>query len=248
MLFGALAAGATALLGRRLFGELAGLVAGLALAASSYFVSWSQAARGYTLCGAAGGGCDLRVRARLRGAFDYVVGDLGCLADGRRLGERVRVLGGRRAPRRVHALPSPAELQCVLAACAALAAFLPQLVLFVMGDNGQVDWIPTPTPRRVAVGIWTRPAEIRSRCLPGPSASCSSSERRYPGGALEGCARGRLARGTARCDAARVDLPAGFEARDGSSGCPAWRSPSAPRASRSRAGGRLRSPSPLRSR
>ena len=49
MLFGALAAGATALLGRRLFGELAGLVAGLALAASSYFVSWSQAARGYTL-------------------------------------------------------------------------------------------------------------------------------------------------------------------------------------------------------
>ena len=49
VLFGALAAGATALLGRRLFGELAGLVAGLALAASSYFVSWSQAARGYTL-------------------------------------------------------------------------------------------------------------------------------------------------------------------------------------------------------
>ena len=49
VLFGALAAGATALLGRRLFGELAGLAAGLALAASSYFVSWSQAARGYTL-------------------------------------------------------------------------------------------------------------------------------------------------------------------------------------------------------
>ena len=49
VLFGALAAGATALLGRRLFGELAGIVAGLALAASSYFVSWSQAARGYTL-------------------------------------------------------------------------------------------------------------------------------------------------------------------------------------------------------
>ncbi len=49
VLFGALAAGATAVLGRRLFGRLAGLVAGLALAASSFFVSWSQQARGYTL-------------------------------------------------------------------------------------------------------------------------------------------------------------------------------------------------------
>ena len=49
VIFGAFAAGATAILGRRLFGELAGLVAGLALATSSYFVYWSQAARGYTL-------------------------------------------------------------------------------------------------------------------------------------------------------------------------------------------------------
>jgi mannosyltransferase len=42
----------------------------------------------------------------------------------------------------------------VLAACAALAAFLPQLLLVVSGDNGQLDWIPTPTPYRVAVGVW----------------------------------------------------------------------------------------------
>ncbi len=42
----------------------------------------------------------------------------------------------------------------VLAACAAVAAFLPQLVLVVSGDNGQLDWIPTPTPYRVAVGAW----------------------------------------------------------------------------------------------
>lgn len=42
----------------------------------------------------------------------------------------------------------------MLAACAALAAFLPQLVLVVSGDNGQLDWIPTPTPYRVAVGVW----------------------------------------------------------------------------------------------
>ena len=42
----------------------------------------------------------------------------------------------------------------MIAACAALAAFLPQLVLVVSGDNGQLDWIPTPTPYRVAVGLW----------------------------------------------------------------------------------------------
>jgi hypothetical protein len=42
----------------------------------------------------------------------------------------------------------------VIAGSVALALFLPQLVLVTSGDNGQLDWIPTPTPYRVAVGMW----------------------------------------------------------------------------------------------
>jgi hypothetical protein len=42
----------------------------------------------------------------------------------------------------------------LIAGCAALAAFLPQAVLVATGDNGQLDWIPTPTPRHVAIGMW----------------------------------------------------------------------------------------------
>src|SRR5262249_55922160 len=45
----ALAAGAAGPLGRALFGRVAGLVAGIALAAGSFFVSWAQSARGYTI-------------------------------------------------------------------------------------------------------------------------------------------------------------------------------------------------------
>ena len=50
--------------------------------------------------------------------------------------------------------PRPPLRAPVIAACAAFAAFLPQLVLVVSGDNGQLDWIPAPTPYRVAVGLW----------------------------------------------------------------------------------------------
>jgi mannosyltransferase len=35
-----------------------------------------------------------------------------------------------------------------------VVAFAPQLALVASGDNGQLDWIPTPTPYHVAVGMW----------------------------------------------------------------------------------------------
>ncbi|MGH3141759.1 MAG: glycosyltransferase family 39 protein, partial [Gaiellales bacterium] len=153
VLFGALAAGATAILGRRLFGELAGLVAGLALASSSYFVSWSQAARGYTLAVllatvatyAFVRACDQRSTAW------WSVWAVTLTAAG-----WVNVFAFSVAAAHLAAFllfrPRPALRVPVLAACAALAAFLPQLVLVVSGDNGQLDWIPTPY--RVAVGVW----------------------------------------------------------------------------------------------
>jgi mannosyltransferase len=144
VLFGALTAAATAVVGRRLFGELAGLVAGLALASSSYFVSWSQAARGYTLA--------------------VLLATVATYAFLRACDERSRVWWATWAA--VIAAAGWVSIWAFSVAAAHVAAFLllrpgaatalflPQVVLVVTGDNGQLDWIPTPTPYRVAVGMW----------------------------------------------------------------------------------------------
>ncbi len=155
VLFGALAAGGTALLGRRLFGELAGLVAGLALAASSYFVSWSQAARGYTLAVLL---AVVATYAFVRACEERSTKWWAIWAASLAAAGWVSVFAFSVAAAHLAAFvlfrPRPGFRVPVLAACAALVAFLPQLVLVVMGDNGQLDWIPTPTPYRVAVGAW----------------------------------------------------------------------------------------------
>ena len=154
--FGALTAGATALVGRRLFGDLAGLAAGLALAASSYFVSWSQQARGYTLAVllatlatyAFVRACDQRSAGWWWAAWAISLAAAGW----------VNVFAFSVAAAHLAAFllmrPRPPLRAPVIAASAALALFVPQLVLVVSGDNGQLDWIPTPTPYRVAVGMW----------------------------------------------------------------------------------------------
>jgi mannosyltransferase len=155
VLFGALAAGATALLGRRLFGELAGLVAGLALAASSYFVSWSQAARGYTLAVLL---ATLATYAFVRACDERTTGWWATWAVTLAAAGWVNVFAFSVAAAHLAAFllmrPRPPLRTPVIAATGALALFLPQLVLVVSGDNGQLDWIPTPTPYRIAVGMW----------------------------------------------------------------------------------------------
>jgi mannosyltransferase len=155
VLFGALAAGVTALLGRELFSRWAGLVAGLALAAGSFFVSWEQQARGYTLAVLLACLATFAfVRAAVSGrtawwvawaamlaaagwvslwAFSVVVAHLAALALMR---------------------PRPPLRAPLIGLLCATAALLPQLVLVATGNNGQLDWIPSPTPRRVAVGLW----------------------------------------------------------------------------------------------
>jgi mannosyltransferase len=155
VLFGAVAAGATATLGRRLFGDVAGLAAGLALAASSYFVSWSQAARGYSLAVLL---ATVATYAFVRACEERRKGWWAIWAAALVAAGWVSVFAFSVAAAHLVAFllfrPRPALRVPVLAACAAVAAFLPQLVLVVSGDNGQLDWIPTPTPRHVAVGIW----------------------------------------------------------------------------------------------
>ena len=237
VLFGALAAGATALLGRRLFGELAGLVAGLALAASSYFVSWSQAARGYTLAVLL---AVVATYAFVRACEERSTTWWAIWAASLAAAGWVSVFAFSVAAAHLAAFllfrPRPELRVPVLAACVALAAFLPQLVLVVTGDNGQLDWIPTPTPRHVAVGMWDWASRNPIAVLAGAIGVVQLFREAVPlSGALEGCARRRLARRTAHGDAARIDLPAGVRSalRAGRATCAG---------ARHRRGGRLPAP------
>jgi mannosyltransferase len=155
VLFGALAAAATGALGRRLFDDLAGLVAGLALAASSFFVSWSQAARGYTLAVfLATVATYAFVRAYEERSTAWWIAWAAALS----AAGWVSIFAFSVAAAHLIAFlclrPRPPVRFPVVAGLAALAVFLPQLVLVATGDNGQLDWIPTPTPRHVAVGMW----------------------------------------------------------------------------------------------
>ena len=251
VLFGALAAGMTALLGRRLFGELAGLAAGLALAASSYFVSWSQAARGYTLAVLL---AVVATYAFVRACEERSTGWWAIWAAALAAAGWVSVFAFSVAAAHLVAFllfrPRPALRVPVLAACAAVAAFLPQLVLVVSGDNGQLDWIPTPTPYRVAVGMWDLASRNPIAVLAGAIGVVQLFRRGGSArGALEGCARRRLAGRAARGDAARLDLPAGIRSalRAGRTTCTgACHRRRADLASR--AGGHSRSPSSSRSR
>jgi mannosyltransferase len=154
-IFAALAAGMTALLGRRLFGDVAGLVAGLALGAGSFFVSWAQQARGYTLAVLL---VTVTTYAFVRASEErstrwWAVWAIALAAAG-----WISVFAFSVAAAHLAAFllmrPRPPLRVPLIAGCAALVAFLPQAVLVATGDNGQLDWIPSPTVHRVAIGVW----------------------------------------------------------------------------------------------
>jgi mannosyltransferase len=155
VLFGALAAAATALLGRKLFDDVTGLAAGLAVAASSFFVSWSQQARGYTLAVLL---ATVATYAFVRACEEHSTAWWAIWAAALAAAGWVNVFAFSVAAAHLVAFlllrPRPPTRVPAIAACAALATFLPQLVLVASGDNGQLDWIPTPTPRHVAIGMW----------------------------------------------------------------------------------------------
>ena len=48
----------------------------------------------------------------------------------------------------------PPPLRHAWLALAGAVALCAEVVLVAQGDNGQLDWIPTPTPYHVAVGVW----------------------------------------------------------------------------------------------
>lgn len=154
-LFGALAAGMTAVLGRRLFGQLAGLVSGVALAAGSFYVSWEQQARGYTLAVLLAVVATYAfVRASQEDATRWWTAWAVSLA----AAGWVNLFAYSIVAAHLAALglmrPRPPLRRAATALAASVALVLPQVVLVAQGDNGQLDWIPSPTPYHVAVGVW----------------------------------------------------------------------------------------------
>jgi mannosyltransferase len=151
----ALAAGATALLGRALFGRVAGLVAGVALAAGSFFVSWAQQARGYTLAVLL---ATLAAYAFVRAVQDrrtaWWIAWAAALAAAAWVNVFAFSVLGAQLVAFFLVRPRPPLRVPALVLGGAVIAVAPQLALVASGDNGQLDWIPTPTPYHVAVGMW----------------------------------------------------------------------------------------------
>jgi mannosyltransferase len=154
VVFGALAAGVVTALGGRLFGRGAGLVAGLALATSAYVVHWSQQARGYTLAMLLAA---LATYAFVRALDNSERGWWALWAVCVVAAAWVSLFALSVLAAHVAALltvPRRPAFAPAVALVAILAAVSPIVVLVAAGNNGQLDWIPTPTLRRVAVQTW----------------------------------------------------------------------------------------------
>ena len=155
VLSGALAASVTTLLGTRLFGRAAGLVAGLTLATASFFVAWSQTARGdsaSTLLAVVATYlfvCAVEAPSRrlwLAWSVAVIAAAWMSLFAVSVLGAHVLALVSLR--RRIR------WSEPLLALAVIAVGVIPIVVLVGTGNNGQLDWIQTPTPRLVATGIW----------------------------------------------------------------------------------------------
>ena len=153
-IFGALTALVLTALGTRLHGRRAGIAAGLALATSYYVVHWWQWARPYSLALLL---ATLATYAFVRAmekrsprwTVVWVIAAVAAcwinLFSISILAAHAIALFTRRPAR-------TRELAAALAA--ATAAVLPIVVLVATANNGQLDWIPSPTLRRVATQSW----------------------------------------------------------------------------------------------
>jgi len=155
VVFGALAASTLTALGARLFGRTAGLVAGLTLATAAFAVHFTQWARGYSLAlfltVLAGYGLVLAFEepsvrwVALWGVALVAACWVNLFAVSLLAASVVAYLAIR---------PRPRPHLAGAALLAVSAAVTPIVVLVATADNGQLDWIPSPTLRRVAVQSW----------------------------------------------------------------------------------------------
>ncbi len=155
IVFGALAATLLTALGIRLFGGLAGLVAGAALATAPYVMHFSQWARGYSLAllltvlasyAYARAHDDPRGRWVALWAVALVAACWVNLF-------AISVLAAQVTAYLVMR-PRPRPRLATAALLAVSAAVTPIIILVATADNGQLNWIPTPTIHRVAVQTW----------------------------------------------------------------------------------------------
>jgi mannosyltransferase len=155
VVFGALAALVLTALGARLFGAGAGLVAGLTLATSAYAVHWSQQARDYTLAMflvVLATYAFVRALEEANGRW-WALWAVCVIAAAWASLFAVSILAAHLAA--LLTFPERRRLRTSSpAAAAAVAAVVPIVVLVAVGNNGQLDWIPTPTVRRFAVQTW----------------------------------------------------------------------------------------------
>lgn len=155
VVFGALAAMVLTALGIRLFGGLAGLVAGAALATAPYVMHFSQWARSYSLAllltvlasyAFARAHDEPRVRWVALWAIALVAACWVNLF-------AISVLAAHLVAYLVMQ-PRPRPRLAAAALLAVCAAVTPIIVLVATADNGQLNWIPSPTIHRVAVQTW----------------------------------------------------------------------------------------------
>jgi mannosyltransferase len=155
VVFGALAAAVLTALGIRLFGRLAGLVAGGALATASFVMQFSQWARGYSLALFL---AILATYAFVRALEQPGVGWVSSWAAALVAACWVNLFAISVLAAHVAAYlalrPRPRPRLAAAALGAACAAIAPVVVLVATADNGQLGWIPSPTLRRVAVQTW----------------------------------------------------------------------------------------------
>jgi mannosyltransferase len=155
VVFGALAALTLTALGIRLFGRAAGLVAGGTLATAAFVMHFSQWARGYSLAlflATLSSYALVRAFESPRGRWAALWGVAlvaACWVNLFAVSLLAAHVGAYLAIRpRLHPRLAVATLLAVG------AALTPIVVLVATADNGQLNWIPAPTLRRVAVQTW----------------------------------------------------------------------------------------------
>ena len=155
VVFGAIAALILTALGTRLFGRIAGLVAGLTLASAAYVMHFSQWARGYSLAlmlTVLASYAFVRALDQPRGRWIAVWAVAFVAACWVNL-FAISILAAYIAAYLI-IRPRPSPRLAATALLAVSAAVTPIVVLVATADNGQLNWIPSPTIRRLAVQTW----------------------------------------------------------------------------------------------
>lgn len=152
---GALTALVLTVIGTRLFGRKAGLVAGVSLALAAFVIHFWQWARSYSLALLL---TTLATYALLRvleaGEKRWAAAWCVTLATACWLNLFAISILAAHAAALLCYRPRPRPLLTAVSAALFGLLVTPAIVLVATADNGQLNWIPTPTPRRILTQGW----------------------------------------------------------------------------------------------